>query len=574
MNGSLSNRPSPATFSGRDNRSPRPRRYFYPRLWLTGAIIWIILLLFLVYPLLSIAKNALISDGRFSISPMLTLLEDPYVVQIAFNSFGLALSVSILTTLVAIPVALLLAYKDFPGRRLVLLLLAVPLLLPPFIGVIGLRQLLGRFGSVNLFLMYLGWTSHPIDWLPTGSATAVGILQVLHYYPIIVAQLISSFEQQPLSLHEAARSVGASASSRLIHITLPLALPTIISGTTLVFVSSFTDLGTPLLFEYRSVLSVQIFNMLTDLHENSVGYALVFAVAALSLGLFALSDFFTRQHAAERSVREGAALPRCPLTGWQLVGVIGPLALLTTLSIVPHLGILFIAIADRWFFTVLPASFTFDHLCVVFSHPLTLVGLRTSLGLALVSSLGVILLGTGVAWLVVRSQLPGKHLLSLVALSPLAIPGMLFAFGYLGAFSGTVLDSGINPLPLLAIAYTIRRLPFMVRIVTAGLAETSATYEEAARSVGARPLSIARHITVPLLSRHIATGAILCFAFAMVEVSDSLILAREERFYPIAKVLYALTARPDGIEIASALGVVVMVVSALLLGAARFMRGR
>ena len=147
MNGSLSIRPAPATFSGRDNMSPLPKRYIYPRLWLTGLIIWTILLLFLVYPLLSIAKNAIISDGRLSIGPMLALLEDPYIAQIAFNSLGLALSVSILTTLVAIPVALLLAYKDFPGRRLVLLLLAVPLLLPPFIGVIGLRQLLGRFGS-------------------------------------------------------------------------------------------------------------------------------------------------------------------------------------------------------------------------------------------------------------------------------------------------------------------------------------------------------------------------------------------------------------------------------------------
>jgi hypothetical protein len=60
----------------------------------------------------------------------------------------------------------------------------------------------------------------------------------------------------------------------------------------------------------------------------------------------------------------------------------------------------------------------------------------------------------------------------------------------------------------------------------------------------------------------------------MVEVSDSLILAREEKFYPIAKVLYALTARPDGIEVASALGTIVMCVSALLLGAARFVRAK
>jgi iron(III) transport system permease protein len=182
------------------------------------------------------------------------------------------------------------------------------------------------------------------------------------------------------------------------------------------------------------------------------------------------------------------------------------------------------------------------------------------------------ILGCMIGWLVSRSKLPAKSLLSLVSLSPLAIPGILFAFGYLGAFSKTVLDSGINPLPLLAIAYTIRRLPFMVKITSAGLSETSEVYEEAARSVGASPATVLKWITLPLLRRYIIAGAVLCFAFAMVEVSDSLILAREERFYPIAKVLYALTARPDGIAIASALGTIVMVLSAILLFSARKIR--
>lgn len=521
--------------------------------------------------MLAIGRNAFIADGHLSFSPLRGLLEDPLLFHITLNSVTLAAWVAIATVLLAIPVALILAHTTFPGRRLVLILLAVPLLLPPFIGVIGLRQILGRFGSLNLFLINCGIVRHPPDWLPTGSAFAVGILQVLHFYPIVVAQLLGSFEQQPASLHEAARSVGASLLARTLRITLPLALPSILSGATLVFISSFTDLGTPLLFEYRSVLPVHIFNMLTDLNENTVGYALVFVVGAVSLAMFALSDRVTRRHSAERSVREGALVSRRTLVGWELVAIGIPLALLTILSIVPHVGIILIALSERWFFTVIPESLTFKHIALVFSHPLTLVGLRTSLGLACISTIGVILLGTSVSWLVVRSSLPGRRLLSLVALSPLAIPGIIFAFGYLGAFSQTILDSAINPLPLLAIAYMIRRLPFMLRITTAGLAETSGAYEEAARSVGAKPAAIAWSITFPLLRRYIFAGAILCFAFAMVEVSDSLILAREERFYPIAKVLYALTARPDGIEVASALGTLVMVVSAVLLTIGRLL---
>ena len=550
----------------RNSRAPSPYSIAL------GAFIWIVLGLFLVYPLLTIGINAFIVEGKNSLSPLFALTQDPLLIRITRNSLSLAFSVSLVATIIAIPIALLLAHRQFTGRTIVLLLLAVPLLLPPFIGVIGLRQILGRFGSLNLLLLNSGIISQPIDWLPTGSATAVGILQILHIYPVIVAQLLSSFEQQPASLHEAARSVGATPLARLFRVTLPLALPSIISVATLAFVASFTDLGTPLLFEYRAVLPVQIFNLLTDLHENSVGYALVFVVASVSLAMFALSDLFARAHHSERSVREGATIVRQPLEGVRFIVVSLPLAIITGLSILPHLGIILIALSEQWFFTVLPESFTLSHLSLVFSHPLTLIGLRTSIGLAFVSTILIILLGTTIGWLVVRSVIPGRRLLSLIALSPLAIPGILFAFGYLGAFSQTVLDSAINPLPLLAIAYTVRRLPFMLRIITAGLAEISISYEEAARSVGASPFAIARCITIPLLRRYVIAGAILCFAFGMVEVSDSLILAREEKFYPIAKVLYALTARPDGIEVASALGTIVMCVSAVLLGVARFVR--
>jgi iron(III) transport system permease protein len=174
-----------------------------------------------------------------------------------------------------------------------------------------------------------------------------------------------------------------------------------------------------------------------------------------------------------------------------------------------------------------------------------------------------------------RTTIRSRAALKNFSLLPLAIPGIIIAFGYLGAFSGTPLDSAGNPLPLLALAYTIRRLPMMVSSCLAGFEQVSGAFEEAARSVGASPGTILRFITAPLLREFILAGAVLCFSFAMVEVSDSIILAREERYYPIAKALYALTARPDGIEIASALGVVVMLVStALLWVATRMQRSR
>jgi ABC-type Fe3+ transport system substrate-binding protein/ABC-type molybdate transport system permease subunit len=150
--------------------------------------------------------------------------------------------------------------------------------------------------------------------------------------------------------------------------------------------------------------------------------------------------------------------------------------------------------------------------------------------------------------------------IEVLSLIPLAVPGIVFAFGYIGAFSGTVLDNRINPLPLLLAAYSIRRLPAMVRSAHAGLQEASVALEEAAVVLGATPSMTARRIILPLVSRHILVGAILTFAYSMIEVSDSILLAMEVRFYPVSKAIYILMGRPDGVELASALGTVVMLV--------------
>ena len=154
---------------------------------------------------------------------------------------------------------------------------------------------------------------------------------------------------------------------------------------------------------------------------------------------------------------------------------------------------------------------------------------------------------------------------------PLALPGLVLAFGYLAGYSGTFLDARDNPIPLLVIAYAVRRLPYMVRAAYAGFQQTSITLEEAAQNLGAPRLRILFQITFPLIIANLVAGGILCFSFAMLEVSDSLILALKDDYYPITKAIYALLGRiSDGPYLASAMGVLGM----LLLIVSLFSAGR
>ncbi|MDP6115861.1 MAG: ABC transporter permease subunit, partial [Planctomycetota bacterium] len=128
---------------------------------------------------------------------------------------------------------------------------------------------------------------------------------------------------------------------------------------------------------------------------------------------------------------------------------------------------------------------------------------------------------------------------------------------------------------LLIISYAVRRLPYMVRAVVAGLQQVSESFEEASMNLGAGPVETTFKITVPLIGANILAGSILAFSFAMLEVSDSLLLAFSENYYPITKAIYSLFTRlGDGPYIASALGIWSMVFLTVSLIGASMILGR
>jgi iron(III) transport system permease protein len=184
-------------------------------------------------------------------------------------------------------------------------------------------------------------------------------------------------------------------------------------------------------------------------------------------------------------------------------------------------------------------------------------------------------LGFVIAYMLTRRRFPGRDILDSVAMMPLAIPGVVIAFGYLAAFSQTPLNVFINPVPLLIISYAVRRLPYTLRAAYAGFQQTSVYLEEAAQNLGASPLKTIRQITLPIILANVVAGGILSFSAAMMEVSDSLILAPQDKFFPMTKAIYALNLRlTDGAYIASALGVVGIAVVATCFFIANRLLGR
>jgi iron(III) transport system permease protein len=190
-----------------------------------------------------------------------------------------------------------------------------------------------------------------------------------------------------------------------------------------------------------------------------------------------------------------------------------------------------------------------------------------------------LILGTGVAYVNVRTRLWGRQILDMMAMLPLAVPGVVIAFGYLAmtrpgqAFDWLIL--GEDPLFILVIAYAVRRLPYIVRSASAGFQQVSPALEEAAQSLGARPERALWRITLPLIAPNLLAGGLLAFAFAMLEVSDSMILSQQAAHFPITKAIYSLIlSLGNGPQIASALGVWAMIFLTITIVGASLLLGK
>ncbi|NDC37002.1 MAG: iron ABC transporter permease [Proteobacteria bacterium] len=523
---------------------------------LIGAVLF--LGAFLVAPVASVLGMGL-SPQMFGL-----LFSSPRFWDCLLNSINLGLGCTILTVILALPLALVTSRYRLPLHGLIQATLLLPMLLPPFVGAIGLRKLLSRFGPINLLLMNAGITDQPVDFLGSAGLAGVALVQALHLYPILYLSLAAAISRLDSSLDDAGALSGATPLQRLTRITIPLLVPSLFGGGILVFSWSLTDLGTPLIFDYRSLLSVRIFEQADEISSNPLAYTLVSAMALLCAALFATSQLVKGKDPIFTGTKGTRPTSPRALRGSARVIAVLCIAVFAIIATAPHLSVILLSISPSWFMTALPTTFSFEAYTTLLSHPLTATSIKNSTILSLASTAINLVLGISIAWLLARGTIRGRKFLDYTSMLPLAIPGVVLAFGYLDTFAGTMLDARVNPLPLLVLGYAVRRLPFMLRSVDAGFAQCDRSLEEAASTFGATPATVVRRITIPILAPQLIAGAILCFCLAMLEVSESLILAQKEQYYPISKAMYALLARPDGDAIASALGVATMAV--ILLG--------
>jgi iron(III) transport system permease protein len=469
----------------------------------------------------------------------------------------------------------------FPGKSLLGAMILMPMIMPPFVGAIGIKQILGQEGALNVILQFLGLMNPdaPMDWLGEGRMWGIIVMNAMHLYPILYLNVLASLANVDPAMDEAAANLGCTGFRKFRRITLPLIMPGVFAGGTIVFIWSFTELGVPLMFDFTQVTSVQIFHGIKDIGGNPFPFALVVVLLASTVLLYALSKFLfgrTAHAMLSKATTQGGPGPVPIALGLLISGVFG---LVTFLAVLPHLGVVLIAFSGDWYRTVFPSDWTIVHFEAALGHNLTLPSIQNSLKYACLATILDLVLGVSIAFVVVRTRLAGRQILDAISMLPLAVPGLVLAFGYLamtqeGKIFG-FLNPAIDPLIILVIAYSVRRLPYVVRSAAAGFQQTSVTLEEAAQNLGCPPLRALRKITIPLIAANLLAGGLLAFSFAMLEVSDSLILAQRQQDFPITKAIYELSQLlGEGRFVASALGVWAMAFLAVTIIGASLILGK
>ncbi len=240
---------------------------------------------FFLYPAVEVLKEAFHDqEKQFTTAFVIEVFKNPVYTEGLWNAFALGIASTVASILIAFPLALLGHRYLFPFKKSLSALILIPLVLPPFVGAVGVKQILGIQGALNAFLIKLGLVdaAMPVDWLGEGRFWGVVVMNALHLYPILYMNIAASLSNIDPAMEQAAQNLGCPPWRRFLRITMPLTTPGIFAGGAIVFIWSFTELGVPLVFDFTRVAPVQVYDGIKDLDGNPFPYALVAIMLVVS----------------------------------------------------------------------------------------------------------------------------------------------------------------------------------------------------------------------------------------------------------------------------------------------------
>ncbi|MDF0480351.1 iron ABC transporter permease [Vagococcus sp. PNs007] len=479
-------------------------------------------LIFLVYPLGSLLKQAIIVSGNVSFENFVTFFSKTYYSETLINSFKVSLTATVCALIVGILLAYLFAMYEFKGKKVLQILIIIASMSAPFVGAYSWILLLGRSGIITTFLSQTFGFVMP-DIYGFKGITLVFTLQL---FPLIFLYVSGAFKSIDNSLLEAAESMGCSGLSRFFKVILPLLLPTILAGALLVFMRAFSDFGTPMLIgEGYRTFPVLIYTEFMSEVGGNASFASSLAVIAI---IIALTIFLIQKYVSNKNTFTMSSLH--PVAERKVSG------LKRGIIYVVSYGIVFLAILPQLYLMytsfqntkgmVFVSGYSLNSYTEAFNRMGSAI--FNTIRIPLMALVIVVIFAVFISYLTVKKKNILTSAIDILSMVPYIVPGTVLGIAFLAAFNTGIGGSGFLAITgtalIIVISLTVRRLPYTIRSSVATLGQIPDSIEEAASSLGSSKINTFCKITVPMMVSGIVSGAILSWITMISELSTSILL--------------------------------------------------
>lgn len=546
------------------------RKFLFPLLWLLPLAF---LALFYFYPLGSILALSF-ERGASLLQPFADVFGNAGLRGVLGFTFWQASLSTLITLLLGLPAAYLLARFRFRGKSLLRALSGIPFVLPTLVVAAAFDALLGPRGWLNLGLMQaFGLESAPIHFVSTFGAI---LIAHVFYNTTIVLRLVGDFwARLSPRIEQAGRSLGANPWQLFRQVTLPMISPALAAAALLVFIFNFTSFGVILILggPHFATLETEIYYQTVALFNlpTAAALALVQLLCTLALALIYTRLSARLSRPADLRTPQTSARPfPTRRVRWLASGF---LVLLAIFFAAPLGGLAARSVtrldAERGQTASVQPGLTLDYYRalgedergnIFFASPAEAI--RTSLTYAAATVAFALLIGLPASWaLARRGDAPLSRLLDPLLMLPLGTSAVTLGLGFIVALDSPPLDLRASPL-LIPLAHTLVALPFVVRSLTPALRSIRPRLRQAAMVLGAAPQQVLRQIDLPLVGRALVVSALFAFAISIGEFGATALIARPE-FPTIPVLIYRLLSQPGALTYgqAMALSTILMLVT-------------
>ncbi|HHE3601329.1 TPA: ABC transporter permease [Pasteurella multocida] len=490
-----------------------------------------ILVIVVAVPVLLIFINSFWVNGQFNVTDVVNILKQKETYEALLNSLFIAVGVTIMSTIVGTFFAWLVTRTDLPYKGLMKVMFLVPFMLPSFIGALAWKMLLSpRAGYINRFFMDTFGLEEPI--FNIYSYTGIMAVETMYLFPFVFIQVCGALERMDPTLEESARISGASLFTITRKITIPLVMPSIVSGALLIMLYSMAHFGTV------AVLGVEngIFNIPTliyeRIHQSAGSFEAIRAgtVLATVLVVTAALIIWLQNKILNRGRFQIIAGKSFRPVEVKLRGLRMPLLFICVFYIaftivLPTVTIFIVGGLKTYGLPITWENLTFDNYkFILFDWQLTKDAIRNSVLLGLAAAVITMFAGVMISYVIVKMRVKGKGILEFLGMLPFSVPGSVIALGVILAWSGKFGINLYNTVWIILIAYIARYMAFSLKANSAALEQVHDSLVEAARACGASMWQSLKDIVVPLVRPGMIAAFFLIFLPALRELTVSVML--------------------------------------------------